>query len=255
MNAVAGYLQRRLLLRRTGMSVLIAPSVAAATSSLLPTSSSSVCATRRHNTSFHGQPLEFMHEVNGESAALVYFYTPWSGPCDRAKIKLQALLNTGCSKPREASETALSATPAQPSASSLPSSSSLSGEAAAAREKTWPEALYGARSRADPDMVLKSASELCLQEQANGRVVRIISVNTDENPKLGALHDIRSVPTFVTYRDGHIVGRVEGCSKEQIQQLVKELLQKDGGDTPAADQTSSMRNARGSEPAKKPTQK
>ncbi|RNF03835.1 thioredoxin [Trypanosoma rangeli] len=254
MNAVAGYLHRCLLLRRTGMSVLIAPSVTAATSSSLPTSPPSLCATRRHITSFHGQPLEFMHEVNGESAALVYFYTPWSEQCDRAKIKLQALLNIGCSKPRETSETALPATPARPSASSLPPSS-LSGEATAAGGKTWSEAIYGARSRADPDAVLKSASELCLQERANGRAVRIIPVNTDENPKLGALHDIRSVPTFVTYRDGHIVGRVEGCSEEQIQQLVKELLQEDGGDTPAADQTSRMRNARESEPAKKPTQK
>ncbi|RNF11813.1 thioredoxin [Trypanosoma conorhini] len=235
MHAALGFLHRCLLLRRTGRSALIAPSAAAAAAAA---AASSARAVRHHITSFHGPPLEFMREVNGEGAALVYFYTPCCEPCKRAKVKLQALLDTeGCHKARGRSE----------AASSSPSPSTE----AAASGTSKPEAMTDAEPRADPDVVLSSASELCQQARVGGRAVRIIPVNTDENPKLGALHDIRSVPTFVTYRDGHIVGRVEGSSDEQIQQLVRELLQEDGG----GDTTVRMRETREGEPTKKPTQK
>ncbi|CAD2218550.1 hypothetical protein AGDE_00321 [Angomonas deanei] len=56
-----------------------------------------------------------------------------------------------------------------------------------------------------------------------------ITVNTDENARLTALHDVRSLPTFVTYHRGRIVGRVEGAKQEKVLELILQLLKVDDG--------------------------
>ncbi|EKF33012.1 thioredoxin, putative [Trypanosoma cruzi marinkellei] len=232
MKVAVGFLQHCLVRRRTGTSVTTFFSTAPAASL-----SSWTCATRRHITTFKGQSREFLDEVNKEKVALVYFYAPWREPRNLVYVKLEAFLNKGRPAVRGGSEAKSSTSLASSSSTSSPSAAASPSKDAAAEGTLQPGALAAdPKSRVDPEVLLKSVREFCVRARTNGRTVRIIPVNTDENPKLGALHDIRSVPTFVTYRDGRIVGRVEGFSEEQIEQLVKELLQEDSGDTPVTDQ-------------------
>ncbi|KAF5225177.1 hypothetical protein ECC02_001722 [Trypanosoma cruzi] len=231
MKVAVGFLQHCLVRRRTGTSVTTVFSTAPAASL-----SSWTCATRRHIATFKGHSREFLDEVNREKVALVYFYAPWREPRNRVYVKLEAFLNKGRPAVRGGSEATSSTSLASSSLSTQSAAAASPSRDPAAEGTLQPGALADPKSRVDPEVLLKSVREFCMRARANGRTVRIIPVNTDENPKLGALHDIRSVPTFVTYRDGRIVGRVEGFSEDQIEQLVKELLQEDSGDTPVTDQ-------------------
>ncbi|KAG5473549.1 hypothetical protein LSCM4_03618 [Leishmania orientalis] len=56
--------------------------------------------------------------------------------------------------------------------------------------------------------------------------VILLTVDTNANAEVTALHDIRSLPTFMAYRNGCIVGRFEGSHAEEINKLV-DLLTED----------------------------
>jgi|SRR5579871_6535565 len=45
--------------------------------------------------------------------------------------------------------------------------------------------------------------------------VRVVKVNTDENPKTPTRLGVRSIPTMVFYRDGEPVGSIVGIASRQ----------------------------------------
>ncbi len=53
--------------------------------------------------------------------------------------------------------------------------------------------------------------------------VKFLKVNVEENEEVGALHDVRSIPTFVGFRDGKMVGRIEGADIGQLTALAKSV--------------------------------
>lgn len=181
----------------------------------------------RHIASFKGQPQDFLTEVGREKAVLVYFYTSWCKPCDGVNVKLEALWTEGLTGLSDGAEiTSSSSTTLE---NSFSSSSSFSAAEKASEAPTPSLSCSASGPQNDSNVVLNSTCEMSLQVRTLGKIVRVIPIDTDLNPKLGALHDVRSVPTFITYRDGHIVGRVEGSNWEEVWRLVKELLRE--GDT------------------------
>ncbi|KEG13816.1 thioredoxin [Trypanosoma grayi] len=231
MRNAFGYLSRCLAPRRSVACVV------AAQSRSQPMGAAALLSVQCPITSFKGGTQDFIDEVSGEKAVLVYFYTPWCKPCHRVTASLEALEADGhISRRMDAPAPKASATPAAPevevkagakagfscSSAGCPLPQTTKTKASQSSATSAPEPY------ADPEVALKSASEVCLLAQGDGTTVRIIPIDTDENPKLGALHDIRSVPTFVTYRDGRIVGRAEGFRDGQLRRLVSELLRDDG---------------------------
>ncbi|CAG9577906.1 conserved hypothetical protein [Leishmania major strain Friedlin] len=65
--------------------------------------------------------------------------------------------------------------------------------------------------------------------------VILITVNTNANAEVTALHDIRSLPTFMAYRNGCIVGRFEGSHEDEINKLVDLLAENSTKGSPATD--------------------
>ena len=63
--------------------------------------------------------------------------------------------------------------------------------------------------------------------------VIFLTVDTNENPKLTALHDIRSLPTFIAYRNGRMAGRVEGANEEEVGKLVHTITSEEVDEAPA----------------------
>lgn len=53
--------------------------------------------------------------------------------------------------------------------------------------------------------------------------VKFLKVNVEENEEVGAMHKIRSIPTFVAYKDGKVVGHVEGADIATVEALVKNI--------------------------------
>ncbi len=61
-----------------------------------------------------------------------------------------------------------------------------------------------------------------LSKEYEGKV-NFLKVNVEEHEEVGAMHDIRSIPTFVGFRDGKMIGRIEGADITQVQNLLKTL--------------------------------
>ncbi|HNS42281.1 MAG TPA: thioredoxin family protein [Taishania sp.] len=58
-----------------------------------------------------------------------------------------------------------------------------------------------------------------------GVQLEILKINTEENPQMAALYHIRSVPTYILFKNGEIVWKVAGLltKKEFIQTIEKQL--------------------------------
>lgn len=59
-------------------------------------------------------------------------------------------------------------------------------------------------------------------------VVKVVKVNTDENPSTAASYGIRSIPTLLIFNDGNIVDTIIGAIPKstvinRIQECLKEL--------------------------------
>ncbi|CBZ35905.1 hypothetical protein, conserved [Leishmania donovani] len=65
--------------------------------------------------------------------------------------------------------------------------------------------------------------------------VILITVDTNANAEVTALHDIRSLPTFMAYRNGCIVGRFEGSQEDEINKLVDLLAENSTERSPTTD--------------------
>jgi thioredoxin 1 len=59
-----------------------------------------------------------------------------------------------------------------------------------------------------------------LSEKAENKGVTFLKANVEENEELGSLFNIRSIPTFVAFKDGKPVGRVEGASLPAIENVI-----------------------------------
>lgn len=53
--------------------------------------------------------------------------------------------------------------------------------------------------------------------------VKFLKLNVEECEDVSALHDIRSVPTFLGFKDGHLLGRVEGAQLAAVESLLAKL--------------------------------
>jgi len=51
--------------------------------------------------------------------------------------------------------------------------------------------------------------------------IGFMKIDLDENEEIGALHDIRSIPTFLAFREGKVVARLEGADKSKLAELVQ----------------------------------
>jgi thioredoxin len=56
--------------------------------------------------------------------------------------------------------------------------------------------------------------------------VKIVKLNTDENPATQRRFQVMSIPTFITFRDGRPVERRSGASPQIIRDMIEEVLQK-----------------------------
>nr|CCC47175.1 putative thioredoxin, fragment [Trypanosoma vivax Y486] len=52
----------------------------------------------------------------------------------------------------------------------------------------------------------------------------VVLIDAEESLVLSALHDVRSVPTLVAYREGHVVGRAEGLDGDKLEELIRVAL-------------------------------
>jgi len=55
--------------------------------------------------------------------------------------------------------------------------------------------------------------------------LRVVKVNTDENPGLGYRYDIQGIPTMMIFKDGQLVSRWAGALPEgAIRQRLKQAV-------------------------------
>jgi thioredoxin-like negative regulator of GroEL len=64
--------------------------------------------------------------------------------------------------------------------------------------------------------------ELTALSQSHPKVT-FLRVNVEECEEVSALHDIRSVPTFLGFKEGHLLGRVEGAQLAAVEKLLVKL--------------------------------
>lgn len=63
-------------------------------------------------------------------------------------------------------------------------------------------------------------------EQLSGShpAVTFLNVNVEACEEVSALHDIRSIPTFLAFKEGQLFGRVEGGQLDDIRRLLQDLV-------------------------------
>lgn len=121
---------------------------------------------------------------------------------------------------------------ASPSDGTAPASSDLlSTSAAVDAGTTWlgesgdGSATAGGMSPEDQAMCQQLREHFVSDHSSSGSAdrIRFLAVNTNENVRLTALHDVRSLPTFMAYHNGNILARVEGAHETEVLSLVKAL--------------------------------
>lgn len=55
--------------------------------------------------------------------------------------------------------------------------------------------------------------------------IQFLNVNVEDCEEVSALHDIRSIPTFISFMRGDVVGRVEGARIEELKDMLSRLRQ------------------------------
>ncbi|MDZ4164527.1 MAG: thioredoxin [Smithellaceae bacterium] len=54
---------------------------------------------------------------------------------------------------------------------------------------------------------------------------KISKINIDDNPKVAATYDVRSIPTLILFKDGKVLDRVVGLvPKERLETLINKAL-------------------------------
>ncbi|KPI90683.1 hypothetical protein ABL78_0119 [Leptomonas seymouri] len=195
--------------------------------------------------SFKGNPNEF-HELLHRANVLVFFYKAVCVPCVAIRSKLIHAVTDHL--PIDASHL-IQGVHIKKTAASTPDqggggggqrqginrSGTTSGTPAQFHGENQRKH-YMASSTTEAAMATedKAACELaCRTLEDVSRVypdrMILLTVDTNENAKLTALHDIRSLPTFFGYRDGCVIGRVEGADVGEVRRLVHAIMNgKDG---------------------------
>ncbi|KAG5473829.1 hypothetical protein LSCM1_04460 [Leishmania martiniquensis] len=209
--------------------------------------------------SFRGNPHELQDRLRG-TKALVFFYKASCGPCAAIRSKLLhavagAGVGGGGTTSTSPASTVLATEATEAGGSRHPLLSHLrqhqhaperstgvpaSAPAAAYREGTETSA-FGAAAMppASPSTTMTvddqkacAVASRFLEDAAKPfpQSVLLLTVDTTANAEVTALHDIRSLPTFMAYRNGCIVGRFEGSHVDEINKLV-DLLTEDSPET------------------------
>ena len=53
--------------------------------------------------------------------------------------------------------------------------------------------------------------------------VTFMKTNVDEAQDIAASLNIRSIPTFIAFKDGKVVGHCEGAQMDEVEKLIKQL--------------------------------
>lgn len=185
-------------------------------------------ASSRSFSSFHGSAHHFLLDVH-DGDVIVFFYKPACGPCAviRDKIKMATGRDTASLSDKKAVAAGEEASHGVVFQSSTPDTgTSWLNEGGDAND-----AAVSSMSPEDRAVCEQLRSHLSPTEEKGEEVspsptprgVRFLAVNTNENVRLTALHDVRSLPTFIAYHNGTIVGRVEGAHEVELLSLVKAL--------------------------------
>ncbi|KAG5474119.1 hypothetical protein CUR178_04230 [Leishmania enriettii] len=204
--------------------------------------------------SFRGNPHELQERLRG-AKALVFFYKASCAPC--AVIRSKLLHAVGGAGIGGAGATATPPTSTMLTTRVAESCGLPPPRLAHLRQHHEPERLTGAPTAA-PVAFYRETTEtaaigvkasspgspsitMAVDDQKSCAVasrfledvvkplphsVILLTVDTNANAEVTALHDIRSLPTFMAYRNGCIVGRFEGSHAEEINKLV-DLLTED----------------------------
>lgn len=62
-----------------------------------------------------------------------------------------------------------------------------------------------------------------LSEQYKSRNIKFFKVNIDDNEEIGGALNVRSLPTFITMKDGKVVSTVEGADIQRITSALDQL--------------------------------
>ena len=54
--------------------------------------------------------------------------------------------------------------------------------------------------------------------------IKIAKLNVDENPRLSGQFNVRSIPTYITFKNGKQVGRQSGASQPLVREMIQKLL-------------------------------
>ncbi|AYU80671.1 Thioredoxin, putative [Leishmania donovani] len=212
--------------------------------------------------SFHGNPQELQDRLRG-AKALVFFYKASCAPCAVIRSKLlHAVAGAGGGGSGATAAPPTSAEHATEAAGvdGLPSPlldylqqnqrepDSPTGVSAAAPIAAYAEAkdakAAGATTASLPATTMtledqKSCDVACRflgdATKSFAHSVILITVDTNANAEVTALHDIRSLPTFMAYRNGCIVGRFEGSQEDEINKLVDLLAENSTERSPTTD--------------------
>jgi thioredoxin 1 len=57
-----------------------------------------------------------------------------------------------------------------------------------------------------------------------GGKVKIAKLNVDQNPRVSQQYDIRSIPTFITFKNGRQIARQSGASQPLVRDMIQKVL-------------------------------
>ncbi|KAK7200094.1 Thioredoxin [Novymonas esmeraldas] len=199
---------------------------------------------------FVGNPHELQDRLRGANV-LVFFFKAACAPCAAFRSKLLHAVAGAAEVSPGPADSHSPPTPPHQNAVDGPTDGAAStaapdlaaGEGAAPTSDTATTSpAMSAEDQKACDAACRSLGDIAA---AFPHSVILLTVDTNANTKVTALHDIRSLPTFIAYRNGCIVGRVEGANEDEVNQLVHLLTH---GSREASSQTSTAQPAITSEP-------
>jgi thioredoxin 1 len=57
-----------------------------------------------------------------------------------------------------------------------------------------------------------------------GGKIKIAKLNVDQNPRVSQQYDIRSIPTFITFKNGRQIARQSGASQPLVRDMIQKVL-------------------------------
>lgn len=188
-------------------------------------------------STFNGSPREFLRRVS-DGPVMVFFFKPACAPCATIRSKIADVISPQLTSTAVATASeAFPGCPPQATAGEAPSvdiTVKLPDMATGQGIKTDRTPFEGLDSTvsqtemtAEDAAACHSAETMVAKEYPDAsRAIEFLAVNTNDNGVLTALHDVRSLPTFVAYVHGRILGRVEGALEADLVSLVEAQARK-----------------------------